>query len=148
LQSGGLFSWKYCIENNIFINKPGGDDLSRHLDKKSGLEDFIRLSFTPNHPMMYFALNDGRLSDPVILKIDVEVIYWLESKYSDTNATSKNSKIGVDFDAFSRINFKTIQKESYFDSSEEKKKHMQAEVLVKEYIPIKYINNIYDYKEL
>ena len=148
LESGGLFSWKYCIENNIFINKPGGDDLSRHLDKKSGLEDYIRLSFTPNHPMMYFALNEGRLSDPVILKIDIEAIYWLESKYSDTNATSRNSKIGDDFNAFSRINFKVIQKESYFDSPEDKKKYTQAEVLVKEHIPIKYINNIYDFKEL
>ena len=51
-QNGGLFSWQYMENNNISISKPGGDGFSRQLDKRKGLQDYVRLSFTKNHPMM------------------------------------------------------------------------------------------------
>ena len=148
IKNNGLYSQKFCIENNIIVNKPGGDELSHQLDKKANLDNFIRLSFTANHPMMYYALKEGRLSNPVILKIDSEVIYWLHSKYSDSNATSKYSKIRDDFKSLSVVDLKYIKSVDYFDSIEEKRKFYQAEILVREHIPIKFIKNVYEYKGL
>lgn len=147
INSNGLYSWKYCLENNIIIDKPGGDDLSRKLDTYANLENFIRLSFTPNHPMMYYALKKNRISNPIILKLDIELIYWLNSKYSDGNATSKNSKIGNNYESLSIIDFKALRKTDYLNAPIEKKKYFQAEVMIKEHIPKKYIKEIYEYNE-
>lgn len=148
IKNGGLYSWKYCLNNRIQINNPGGDELSHHLDKRAGLDNYIRLSFTANHPMMYYALKNRSIINPVILKIDAEVIYWLNSKYSDTNAASKNCTIGDNFDLLSIIDIKTIKTVDYFNSPIEKKKFYQAEILVKENIPLKFIKNVYEYNEL
>lgn len=147
LKHGGLFSRKHCIENNIDVSKPGGDSLSYELDKRASLDDYVRLSFTPNHPMMYFAMNEGRIDNPVILKLNIELIYWKDSKYSDSNATSKNSRIGENFDSLSIIDFDILNKTDYLNAPTDKKKYFQAEVLIKNHIPIQHIENIFEYTE-
>ena len=78
IKNGCLYSWKDCEERGIAIPKPGGGgagSLSWSLDKQAGLEHYVRVSFTSNHPMMYVAMNEGRISNPVLLEIDPEVIY-------------------------------------------------------------------------
>lgn len=147
LDNGGLYSLKACSKNGISVSRPGGNQLSHELDRKANLDNYIRLSFTPNHPMMYYAIGDGRINNPVILKINREVIYWLDSKYSNDNATNKSAKIGADFQSLPLDKIKRIQNIDYFDSPEEFKKFYQAEILVKERIPLKYIENIYEYIE-
>ena len=56
---GGLFSWYYCKNNNISIPCQGGDYDSRELDKKYGLQDYVRLSFCDDHPMAYRLQQSG-----------------------------------------------------------------------------------------
>ena len=87
IKNGGLYSWMDCERKGIKIAKPGGGNLSRQLDSGRNLEDYVRVSFTTQHPMMYVAMKDGRISNPVILEIDPEVIYWKDSCYSNMNAT-------------------------------------------------------------
>ena len=58
------------------------------LDERKGLGDFVRLSFTPRHPMMYVALREGRLSDPVILEISLGVVLIPGTLFSDRNAAA------------------------------------------------------------
>ena len=38
---GGLYSWKFCDLNNIAIAVPGGDTLSRDLDRNKKLENYV-----------------------------------------------------------------------------------------------------------
>ena len=57
IRSGGLYSWTSCEKKSISIPKSGGDSLSHLLDSKAGLEDYVRVSFTTRHPMMYVAMN-------------------------------------------------------------------------------------------
>lgn len=45
-QHGALFSWHHCETNSIKIPVPGGNQLSRDLDTRKGLQDFVRVSFT------------------------------------------------------------------------------------------------------
>ena len=97
--------------------------------------------------MMYYAINDSRIENPVILKLNIELIYWKDSKYSDSNATSRNSRIGENFDTISIIDFDILKKSDYLNAPTDKKKYFQAEVLIKNHIPIKYIENILEYKE-
>ncbi|MDN5211237.1 DarT ssDNA thymidine ADP-ribosyltransferase family protein [Fulvivirgaceae bacterium BMA12] len=142
MDNGGLFSWHYCGQNKITIERPGGDQLSRKLDKRVGLENYVRLSFTPDHPMMYAAISDERIQNPVILEIDIAVIFLKDSKFSNKNATSNNVNIGQSFEDFSKIRFDILTTSDYLNTTVESKPYFQAEVLVEEKIPLKQIINI------
>lgn len=117
--------------------------MSRKLDKNKNLENFVRLSFTANHPMMYSAVNDGRINKSVVLEIKPEVIYWEKTKFSNVNATKSNAKIGDTFDEFDNLKIELIREKSYLQIDDINKTFYQAEVLVYEKIPIEFIINIY-----
>ena len=55
IKNGGLLSWKECEDKGIKIPKPGGggsDSLSWQLDRRSGLQDYIRVCLPGHHHMM------------------------------------------------------------------------------------------------
>jgi len=142
IKNGGLYSWGDCEDKGIKIAKPGGGLLSRDLDRRDNLQHYVRVSFTTQHPMMYVAMQDGRLSNPVILEIDPEVIYWKDSKYANMNATRSGAHKGGTLDDFKMIHFKSVKSHKHFDLPEEEQPYFQAEVLVKNFIPLEYIKNI------
>lgn len=142
IQQGGLYSWGDCEDKGIVIPKPGGGMLSRNLDRRDGLQHFVRVSFTRHHPMMYVAMNDGRISNPVLLEINPEVIYWEDSKYADMNATKNECHIGGSLADFQRIHFQSVMANKHFDLPEDEQPYFQAEILVRNFIPMEYITNI------
>lgn len=103
VSNGGLYSWADCEANGITISKPGGSAQSRSLDSRDGLQNFVRVSFTPQHPMMYVAMNDGRISNPIILEIDLEVILDTTSKFANMNATKTGANVGSSLDDFKKF---------------------------------------------
>ena len=143
IRCGGLYSWADCEEKGIKIAKPGGGDLSRSLDKKGRLERYVRLGFTGDHPMKYVAMEDGRISNPVVLEINLEAAFWDDTLYADRNATRNGANVGGTVDDLKAIRFGLFNRMMrYYDMTEEAKMHYQAEVLVKNFIPLKYITNI------
>ena len=137
----GLYSWEFCVKNNISIAKPGGDELSRSLDKRKGAENYVRLSFCKNHPMEFVAKKEGRIPNPVKLFCDTELIYHVGTKFCNMNATKNEAIISDSLEYFSNINF-GLFKRSYFDLIQSEKSQYQSEVLVYEHIPSKYILNL------
>lgn len=142
IDNGGLYSWADCESKGISIPKPGGGDLSKSLDKRSNLQNYVRVSFTTEHPMMYVAMNDGRITNPVILEIDPEVIFDSETKYADRNATRNGANVGDTFDDFKKIHFESVKARKHFDLDADEQQFFQAEVLVKNFIPLDKILNI------
>ena len=144
IKNGGLYSWMDCERKGIKIAKPGGGSTSRQLDSGRNLENYVRVSFTTQHPMMYVAMKDGRISNPVILEIDPEIIYWKDTCYSNMNATIHRIKpnIGESLPDFKQIHFQSVKVHKHFDLPEEEQPYFQAEVLVKNFIPLEYIKNI------
>ena len=145
IDHGGLYAWKECEERGIAIPKPGGGgqgSLSWSLDQRDGLEHYVRLSFTPQHPMQYVAMSEGRISNPVTLEVDLEVIYDEATKYADRNATRNGAQVGGTLDDFKRIHFQTVKARRHFDLDADEQPFFQAEVLVKGCVPLKYITNI------
>lgn len=142
IKNGGLYSWGDCEDKGIKIAKPGGGMLSRELDQRDHLRHYVRVSFTTQHPMMYVAMQDGRLSNPVILEIDPEVIYWQNSRYANMNATKSGVKKGGTIDDFKQIHFQSVKAHKHFDLPEEEQPYFQAEIMVKNFIPLEYIKNI------
>lgn len=142
VSNGGLYSWADCEAKGITISKPGGSAQSRSLDSRDGLQNFVRISFTPQHPMMYVAMNDGRISNPIILEIDLEVILDTTSKFANMNATKTGANVGSSLDDFKKIHFSAFRSKTHFDLPEEEQKFFQAEVLVKNHIPLSAILNL------
>ena len=143
IKNGGLYSWADCRDKGIKIPKPGSSGPSRSLDERDHLEHYVRLSFVEDHPMKFVAMNEGRISNPVVLEIDLEPALWKDSLYSDRNATRSGAIVGGDFANLMTIRFGLFNRMMrYFDMTEEAKMHYQAEVLVKNFIPLKFITNI------
>ena len=142
IKNGGLYSWADCEQKGISISKPGGSMDSRDLDRRDNLQNFVRVSFVREHPMMYVAMNDGRISNPVVLEIDPEVIYWQDSLYADRNATKNGAHVGSSIDDFSQLHFNSFKAKKHFDLDADEQKFYQAEVLVKNHIPLQFIKNI------
>ncbi len=142
IKHGGLYSWADCEDKGIKIAKPGGGDLSRSLDRRDGLQYYARLSFVSDHPMMFVAMNEGRISNPVVLEIDLEAALWEDTLYADRNMTKNGANVGGTLDDLKAIHFGLFWGRRYFDMSDEAKMYYKAEVLVKNFIPLKYITNI------
>lgn len=141
----GLWSWAICEDKNIIVNRPGGSSFSHLLDSKEGLDQYVRMSVCRNHPMMFDALSDGRINDPIVLEIDTDILYINGNLFSDRNANRKDAEIGCAFEHFSKIHFLTALKSSQFNVEENERVYYQAEILVKDYIPLHYILNISDF---
>jgi len=138
-QYGGLYSWSYCNKNGIDIPFPGGDLMSRQLDIQYHLQDYVRVSFCDNHPMMWRLQQNGR--NLVLLKISIDVVFFTNSQFSDINAADSSHTHGTTLDDLKRVNF-SATKQNYVSRESPIFKQHQAEVLVKTWIPIKYIANI------
>lgn len=136
---GGLFSWYYCKNNNINIPCQGGDNDSKELDKKYGLQDYVRLSFCDDHPMAYRLQQSG--SDIIVLRIKIDVALLKGTLFSDINAADKLHTHGGSLEDLKRVNF-AATKRHYISRNDEDFKPHQAEVMVKTFVPLKYIENI------
>ena len=142
IRNGGLYSWADCDNKSITIPRPGGSDTSRNLDRRDNLQDYVRVSFVTQHPMMYVAMNDNRISNPVILEIDPQVVYWKGTKYADRNATKNGAHVGSNLSDFEAIHFNAVKAKRHFDLTDDEQPFFQAEVLVKNFIPLSCITNI------
>lgn len=141
-ENGGLYSWYHCDRNNITILKPGGSVKSRELDRRYNLHDYVRLSFAKNHPMMFVARGDERNLNPIILEVNIEPCFWIETKFSDMNAAKTGHKSGKELVDLSRVHFHTVKQLNHFGLDEIERPYYQAEILVKTWIPIEFITNI------
>lgn len=137
--NGGLYSWYHCRQNEIEVDRPGGNQVSRRLDREKDLEDYVRLSFVKRPPMYYVAQRDGRIQNPVILEISPEVILWEATLFSDGNAIADRSKIGGKLEDLSQIRFDILRQSDWTNESE--KHYWQAEVLVKNHVPLRHMSN-------
>jgi hypothetical protein len=147
-QNGGLFSWHYCDINGIDILRPGGSFQSRQNDTTNGKRDFVRLAFNKEHPMLYIAQKDERITSPVWLEIKIDVAFWELTEFADKNAAAfklYTPNIGKDLQFLKNIRFDILNKaktHKHYKLAEEEKPYNQAEVLVKTWIPIEFITNI------
>lgn len=147
IKNGGLYSWGECEKKGIHISCPGGSELSHELDKRDNLQNYVRVSFCKHHPMMYYAMKESRIKDPVILEIDPDVLFIKGNIFSDKNAVKNEANKGITFEDFKKIHFQTTLKRNVFDLAEDEQEYYQAEVLVSHHIPLQYILNIDKFKE-
>lgn len=136
-EAEGLLS-RAKIEQQEIEVQFGGNNLSRDLDQSYGTNEYIHLSFVESHPMVYNLTQSGK--HIVIFNITPFVILLKDTIFSDKNATSTSHKQGGDIQDFRNIDFNAVKKPFAYrnDPCFEKR---QAEVMVKDFIPISCIRN-------
>jgi len=152
IENGGLYSWK-GLENKGINASLSSNELSRQLDTQKNLQDYIRLSFADYHPMSTKVEKDNG-KKLVWLEIDLEVALLETTLFSDMNATDNTVTVKGDFGFLKTLDF-SVFKQRYSNLDSLQKKKYQAEILIKNFLPIKYIKNIdilkekyFDYEEI
>lgn len=137
IELGGLYSWVKLDEMKKPCQHPGSTSLSRSLDVKYGVADYVHLSFCFEHPMSF--RNDN---DIVILLIHPIVCLQPDTLFSNMNATDSEHLLGPNLEDLNRVNFFAVN--SHLAKAGTKLfKSKQAEVLVKSFIPSEYIINLH-----
>jgi hypothetical protein len=90
----GLLSWCRLSDCGI-VHIPASNALSRELDIRHGLEDYVRLCLTNYHPMATAALAQGRVEHIAWLRVDPIVIRF-GALFADRNATATGAIINRD----------------------------------------------------
>ena len=136
---GGLFSWGVLHKNNITIPFQGGNSTSQLMDYKRNLQNYVRLSFNPLHPMQYRLEESGR--SIVLLHINKgAVLNWADVLFSNTNANSRDVLIGNDT-KFIKENDLMHPTSLYLKRDSPNFAKSQAEILVPYMIPKEEIIN-------
>lgn len=147
IENGGLYSW-YTLNKKNITSKMGGNSLSHDLDCQKGLEDYVRLGITTNHPMMKRLEESGY--NLVLLKIHPIVAMFEGTLFSNINATDRNCKVGGDLSNLTSLvkhagwRFRLGSYSKNLRTSSIHFKLQQGEVLIPRFLPIRYIMNIYD----
>lgn len=74
IREHGILSMAKLKAAAIKIPAPGGNQWSFDADEASGMDKYVHLCFTTNHPMVFHAVNDGRIKELIYLRIKPEVI--------------------------------------------------------------------------
>lgn len=120
------------------VPQPGGNPKSWHLDRRHGNWSKVCLSFTPHLPMAWYRKNELHLC---YLLISPEVAAEERVVFTDTNATAENHRRGTGIEALDLVNFNAVRGERSVPF-EQRKRGMQAEVLVPYLIPLSQIREI------
>lgn len=138
---GGLLSCQYLNSKNISVPNMGGDYHAAFSD--FSLKDYVRTSFCSNLPMAYkLWQRNNRQIELVLLEIDLEVATFEHTKFSDNNASASVCNFGDDLEFIQSNIDLAATKLSRCRSDDPDFGPRQAEVMVKTFIPIRYILNI------
>ena len=131
IEKHGLMSASNLVESGI-ASTMNSNDLSRSVDESTNLENFVRLSFCPNNPMMYVAYNEGRVSQPVRLEIKLEAVSRPGVRFTDCNAIRADARHSTNP---SIVRFDVVRAKTVFDVAVDLQRFYQAEVLVPSPLP-------------
>jgi hypothetical protein len=74
IRQHGLLAVSELEARGIIVPNPGGNDWSRDADRRKGIEVYVHVSLTDNHPMEYVARRERHIGETRYLQIDPAVI--------------------------------------------------------------------------
>lgn len=145
IKQHGLLALAQASERGIKIPTPGGNSLSHNLDQEKGLDKYIHLAFVDDHPMLYSVKQEGRIENPVWLKIKSSILLEDGVRFCADVANKAGVHILNAEQAKVEIDFEVLL--AYTDWTDKKvqarrQKAIKSEILVPNCIPIKQILGI------
>lgn len=138
----GLLSLAEIEQRGIEIPVPGGNNWSRDADKIKGVHEYVHLAFVDDHPMLYRAKQEGRISDPIWLKIDSSVLLQEGVRFCSEVSNKSGATILEPGEAIQRIDFEVLF--TYMDwrnpeIQARRQAAIKSEILIPHFVPIEKI---------
>ncbi len=86
-----MFSFREAERRGIEILSSGGNDWSHDADRIKEMDEYVHLAFVDDHPMLFWAKKEHRISEPVWLKIDSSILLGDDVRFS----SDVSNKTGV-----------------------------------------------------
>lgn len=139
IKQGGIISYKKCLDLGIVIPSTGDMSRSRDVDASFDLQDYVRVSYCRYLPKIAERKLDED-KDWVLLRISTEVAELEETLFTDMEATQKEHHHGAQYEDLLKVNIEATQRP--VTELDPEFWQNQAEVMIKDRIPMKYILNI------
>lgn len=142
IKHNGLLSLAETKKRGIVIPAAGGNQWSHDADGRKGVDQYVHLYFLDDHPMLFRAKEDKRITNPVWLKISLDVLDIQGVRYTAdvSNKTgiqllnADQAKEHLDLEVmFSRTDWRDPE------IKERRKIALKSEVLIPNFIPINLI---------
>jgi hypothetical protein len=139
IKEHGLLSIAELERRGIQIPAPGGNEWSHDADKKKCLHEYVHLAFIDEHPMQYRAKEDGRIKNPIWLKIDVSVILMQNALFSADVSNKSGVSLLTAEQAATEIDFEVLF--TYMDwrdpiIQDRRQNAKKSEILIPNMIPV------------
>lgn len=143
IRQHGILSMAKLKAAGIEIPAPGGNQWSFDADAASGMDKYVHLCLTTNHPMVFHAVNDGRIEQLIYLRIKPEII-----KQSGVMVTRDvSNQKGIDpepIQALEKMDHEVIYKRTNWKIPEihaRLKAAERYEILIPDTVPLEFVIN-------
>lgn len=123
---GALLSFKECKTRGI-VPIGGGNELSKQIDNRRGLDDYVRLSFCSDHPMRWHLKSNG--IPTILIAYDPKVLLLPGVLVSDINAIDSRAVIAEAYTGLQKVKIDAIHR-MYVSNTDPDFKYHQAEILI------------------
>lgn len=140
----GLLSWAELQRKGLAPAVPGGNKWSHDADQRSGVDNYVHLSFNQQNPMLYIAKQDKRIIDHVWLQIDLSVI-GAGTRYTADVANKADVQLLDSKSAIATIDFEALFKFLDFrvaGNQERKNLAAKSEILIPTMVGIDKIKGL------
>lgn len=142
LQNDGLYCLGELQRMGVAIPAPGGNEWSHHADALKGVQEYVHLAFLDDHPMLYAAKQDGRLKEPVWLKINSSILLGTGVKFTNEVSNKAGVQLLTPEEAVQQIDFEVLF--TYMDWKDpviqaRRRLALKSEILIPKHIPLKMI---------
>ena len=142
----GLLSLGEAERRGTKIPVPGGNEWSHDADRLKGVHEYVHLAFVDDHPMLFRAKQEGRIPDPIWLKIKSSILLDESVRFcSDVSnksgvpiLTAEEAKEEIDFEVlFTYMDWRDPQIQARRQAA------VKSEILIPKFVPI---GQILDFK--
>ena len=142
---GGLRPLAELQEADITVPAPGSNQLSRDLDARDGLDQYVHVCFKPNHPMVFRAQEAGRLLDVLFLEVSPAILSWTDVRFAPDIANKAGVAHHSIDEAVALIDFEVLYTRTNWSDPDIQLRLQRAEryeILVPHPIPLELIRNM------
>ena len=142
VKNNGLHSLGELQRKGIAIPAPGGNQWSHDADALKGVQEYVHLAFLDDHPMLYAAKQDGRIKEPVWLKINSSILLAPGVKFTKEVSNKAGVQLLTPEEAAQQIDFEVLF--TYMDWKDpevqaRRRLALKSEILVPRHIPLNMI---------
>ena len=138
----GLLSARRAAEKGIEIVAPGGNEWSQDADEFRGMDEYVHLCLTNDHPMEFRAKESGHLQEVVYLGIRPDIITLDGVLMSDDISNKRGVQPLPILEMLQQLDHEVLYERTDWNDPEIKERRKVAkkfEVLIPDAVPLKYI---------